>query len=149
MATFRRHAKPPTRLAGDGRRRRRALGRLRGDERGSATVEFVICAAAMVLLLLMVVQIGVWYHSRAVAQTAARHGVDHVRTIDGSTGAGISAANEFLAQAGSGLRDSDVTASRTVEVSSVSVSANVVSILPGVNLTVHVTVDAPTERISP
>lgn len=103
----------------------------------------------MILLLLMVVQIGVWYHTRAVAQTAARHGLDHVRTVDGSTGAGIDAASEFLAQAGNGLRDPAVNASRTAEVSSVSVSGNVVSVLPGFGFTVSVTVDAPTERIEP
>lgn len=120
-----------------------------GVERGSSTVEFVICTAAAVLLLLMVLQIGVWYHTRAVAQTAARHGVDHVRTTDGSTDSGIDIAHEFLAQSGNGLRDPDVSAQRTLEVSSVSVSGDVVSILPGVTLTVSVTVDAPTERIEP
>lgn len=128
---------------------RDARARLRSDDRGSSTVEFVICAAVMVLLLLMVVQIGVWYHTRAVAQTAARHGLDHVRTVDGSTEAGIGAANEFLAQSGNGLDDPNVSASRTFETSTVSVSGNVVTILPGVRLTVNVTVDAPTERVIP
>lgn len=103
----------------------------------------------MVLLMMMVIQVGVWYHSRAVAQTAARHGLDQVRTVDGSTAAGISAANEFLAQAGDALDNTDVSASRNAEVSSVSVSGSVVSLLPGVSLSVHVTVDAPTERTVP
>ncbi len=62
----------------------------------------------MVLLLLMVIQIGVWYHTRAVAQTAARHGLDHVRTLDGSTGDGIAVADEFLAQSGGGLEGAQV-----------------------------------------
>ena len=44
-------------------------------DRGSSTVEFVIASAAMVLLLLMVVQVGVWYHTRAVAQTDALAGL--------------------------------------------------------------------------
>lgn len=126
------------------RRLRRRLG---SDERGSATVEFVICVAGMVMLLLLVVQAAVAFHGRAVAHTAARHGLDHVRTLDGSTAAGVSAASSFLAQAGGGLRDSDVTASRGADTSSVSVSATVISVLPGVNLTINVTVDAPTERI--
>src|SRR4051812_40478818 len=88
---------PPARRQ---RRRRRARWR---DDRGSATVEFLICAAAMVLLLMMVVQVGVWYHTSAVAQTAARLGLDHVRTFDGSTHEGIEVATEFIDQAGSGL----------------------------------------------
>lgn len=103
----------------------------------------------MVLLLLMVVQVAVWYHTRAVAQTAARHGLDHVRVLNGSAEAGETAAHEFLDQAGGGLHDAQVNATRTVEVSTVSVSGNVVSILPGVSFTVSVTVDAATERIEP
>ena len=103
----------------------------------------------MVLLLMMVVQIGVWYHSRAVAQTAARHGLDHVRTLDGSTADGIAIANEFLAQAGGGLDGAQVNATRTALESTVTVTGRVVSILPGVSFAVTVTVDAPTERIEP
>lgn len=126
---------------------RRLRRRLASDERGSTTVEFVICLAGMVMLLLLVVQAAVAFHGRAVAHTAARHGLDHVRTLDGSTAAGVSAATSFLAQAGGGLRDSNVTASRGAETSSVTVSANVVSVLPGARFTINVTVDAPTERI--
>ncbi len=118
-------------------------------DRGSSTVEFVIASAAMVLLLLMVVQVGVWYHTRAVAQTAARHGLDHVRTINGSPSEGIDVASEFLDQSGGGLENRNVDATRTAAVSSVTVSGQVVSILPGVSFTVSVTVDAPTERIEP
>lgn len=97
----------------------------------------------------MVVQVGVWYHTRAVAQTAARHGLDTVRILDGSPDDGIAVASEFLAQAGRGLHDPRVRATRTAEQSSVSVSGHVVSVLPGVSFTVSVTVDAPTERIEP
>ena len=118
-------------------------------DRGSSTVEFVIASAAMVLLLLMVVQVGVWYHTRAVAQTAARHGLDHVRTFNGSPSEGIDVASEFLDQSGGGLENRNVDATRTAAVSSVTVSGRVVSILPGVSFTVSVTVDAPTERIEP
>ena len=118
-------------------------------DRGSSTVEFVIASTAMVLLLLMVVQVGVWYHTRAVAQTAARHGLDHVRTINGSPSEGIDVASEFLDQSGGGLENRNVDATRTAAVSSVTVSGRVVSILPGVSFTVSVTVDAPTERIEP
>ncbi|HWL41770.1 MAG TPA: TadE/TadG family type IV pilus assembly protein [Ilumatobacter sp.] len=119
------------------------------DDRGSASVEFVLCAAAVVLLFLLVIQVGVWYHSRAVAQTAARHGLDHVRTLNGSTDAGVAAANEFLDQAGGGLSSRDVSATRDIEESTVTVTGNVVSILPGVSFNVSVTVNAPTERIEP
>lgn len=109
----------------------------------------MICAAAMVLLLLMVVQVAVWYHTRAVAQTAARHGLDHVRVLHGDPDQGVAVTREFLAQSGTGLHEPQVNVTRTVELSTVSVSGNVVSVLPGVSFTVSVTVDAPTERIEP
>ena len=120
----------------------------RGDG-GSSTVEFVIASAVMVLLLLVVVQVGLYFHLRAVAQTAARHGVDEVRVFDGSTDQGIAAAGEFLDQGGQSLHDRAVSAQRTVESSSVRVSGSVVSVIPGITLTVDVTASAPTERITP
>ena len=103
----------------------------------------------MVMLLLVIVQFALYFHLRAVAQTAARHGLDHVRVIDGSTDAGITAANEFLDQGGRSLVNRDLTAERSAVASSMSVSGMVVSIIPGVNLRVEVTVDAPTERVTP
>lgn len=103
----------------------------------------------MVMLLLVIVQFALYFHMRAVAQTAARHGLDHVRVIDGSTDAGITAAGEFLEQGGRSLEDRDIIAERSAVASSMSVSGMVVSIIPGLNLRVEVTVDAPTERVTP
>jgi len=109
----------------------------------------VIGAALMVMLLLVVVQFALYFHLRAVAHTAARHGLDNVRVLDGSTDAGIAATNEFLDQSGTSLEDRDVRAARTATVSSISVSGHVVSVVPGLRLLVEVTVDAPTERVTP
>lgn len=103
----------------------------------------------MVMMLLVIVQFALYFHLRAVAQTAARHGLDHVRVVDGSTDAGLTAANEFLDQGGRSLIDRDVTAERSAVASSTSVSGMVVSVIPGLNLRVEVTVDAPTERVTP
>ncbi len=134
--------RPRNRTHPSPRRRRRGDG-------GSSTVEFVIAAAVMVSLLLVIVQVGLYFHLRAVAQTAARHGVDEVRVLDGSTDQGITAAGEFLDQAGTSLHHRTVRAQRTAESSSVRVTGTVVSVLPGVALTVDVTANAPTERITP
>jgi hypothetical protein len=103
----------------------------------------------MVVMLLVIVQFALYFHLRAVAQTAARHGLDHVRVVDGSTDAGIAATNEFLDQAGSSLDDRGVSAERGAVASTMTVSGRVVSIIPGLDLRVEVTVDAPTERVSP
>lgn len=136
---------------GESRRRivDRARNERRSDDRGSSTVEFVICAALMVMLLIVIVQVGVYFHTRAVAQTAARQGLDQVRVVDGSTDSGVATANEFLDQAGGSLEDRNVTATRTAVHATVTVSGSVVSIIPGLDLHVDVTVDAPLERVTP
>lgn len=119
------------------------------SERGSSTVEFVISAGVMVLLLLVIVQVALYFHLRAVAVTAARHGLDQVRVAEGTPERGVDAAEEFLDQGGSNLEAASVTAARTAESSSVTVEGNVVSVVPGLVLHVDVTVEAPTERLTP
>lgn len=103
----------------------------------------------MMLLLLVVVQFALYFHLRAVAHTAARHGLDNVRVYDGTPDAGIAAANEFLDQSGTSLEHRHIQADRTVATSSITVSGTVVSVIPGLELPVDVTVVAPTERIAP
>jgi TadE-like protein len=129
----------------------RVRGAARSDEaeRCSSTVEFVVCAVLMVFMLMAMIQFALYFHLRSVASTAARHGVDQVRVLDGSTGAGIAAANEFLDQAGSSLDGRSVSADRTAVSSSVTVSGSVAAVIPGLTLRVSVTVEAPTERVEP
>lgn len=103
----------------------------------------------MVTMLMVIVQFGLYFHLRAVAQTAARQGLDHVRVVEGSADDGITTANEFLDQAGRSLQGREVTAERGPATSSMTVTGTVVSVVPGLNLRVEVTVDAPTERVTP
>lgn len=103
----------------------------------------------MVMILLAVVQIGVYFHLRAVAQTAARHGLDEARVAEGSPAEGIAAANAFLDQSGGGIENRSVTANRTDTEASVRVAGKVVTILPGLDLTIEVEVQAPVERVTP
>lgn len=109
----------------------------------------MIAAALMVMILLTIVQVGVYFHARAVAQTAARHGLDEVRVVYGSSAAGEAAANAFLDQSGGGIENRVVSADRTATTASVTVTGTVVTILPGLSLTVEVEVDAPVERVTP
>lgn len=103
----------------------------------------------MVTMLTVIVQFGLYFHLRAVAHTAAREGLDHVRVVEGSADDGIATANEFLDQAGQSLEARRVTAERGPSTSSMTVAGKVVSVVPGLNLRVEVTVDAPTERVTP
>jgi TadE-like protein len=112
-------------------------------------VEFAIGTALMVTMLTVIVQFALYFHLRTVAHTAARHGLDHVRVVDGSPDEGIATANEFLDQTGRSLEGRSVSAARGPTTSTVTVIGDVVSVVPGLNLRVEVTVDAPTERVTP
>ncbi len=102
---------------------------------------------AVVGLLLAVVQVGIYFHGRSVALTAARHGVDTARVLGGTGEAGAEMTTQFLTQHGEALVGSAVTATRDIEEASVTVTGSALSVLPGVSLPVTVTVRAPVERV--
>ena len=52
--------------------------RARG-ERGSATTELVIAMPALLLLIMSIIQFGLWYHASHVAKAAAQEGVRAAR----------------------------------------------------------------------
>lgn len=117
-------------------------------QRGASSVEYAVTAGLLVLLLLVIVQVGVYFHLRTAAQTAARHGLDVLRVTEGTPEDGIATAEEFLDQAAGALRDPSVTAARTATTATVTVRGVVTSVVPGLALTIEVTVDAPVERIT-
>ena len=122
--------------------------RARGDC-GSTVVELAVVLPLMILLLMMVIEAGIYFHTRAVVVTAARHGLDSARAENGSTVDGTASTNQFLDQAAGGLRTRSVQVTRTATDATVTVSGDVVSVLPLVPFTVDVTVTAPVERILP
>ena len=103
----------------------------------------------MVFMLMAIIQIALYFHMRSVATTAAHHGLDRVRVVNGSSASGIAAANEFLDQAGRSLESRSVDATRTQQTSTVTVKGHVVAVIPLLDLSVSVTVDAPTEKVTP
>ena len=101
----------------------------------------------VMLLLMVVVQAGVYFHTRAVATTAARKAVTAARIEDGRPADGQQAAEQFLDQNGAALRARQVTVTRSD--TTATVSGDVASVLFGVPFSVSVTVDAPAERMTP
>jgi len=100
----------------------------------------------MVLFLLVVVQLALYVHTRSVATTAARHGLDEARVLEGTEDRGVAVAEEFLDQAGQGLEGSSVTVTRSPTRTEVHVTGTVVSVVPGLDLRLDVAVEAATER---
>jgi Flp pilus assembly protein TadG len=123
--------------------------RTREHERGSATVQLAIAMPLVMLLLMVVVQAGLYFHTQAVATTAARKAVDAARVSGGSSAAGVATADEFLGESGRSLDHPRVAVVRSRGSATSTVSGRVVSVLFGIPLTVSVTVSAPVEQVTP
>lgn len=102
----------------------------------------------MLLLLMAVVQLGLWFHVRAVMTTAANKGVDAARVDGGTAEDGQRAAETFLAKT-EALDGVSIDVDRDADSASVEVAGDVTSLLFGVPLQVRVVVDAPVEQVSP
>jgi len=120
----------------------------RRDDAGATTVEVAVLLPLMLLLLMAVVQVGLWFHVRAVMTTAANKAVDATR-VDAATPAdGEQAAAEFLAHTAA-LDDIAVDVDRGPDEARAQVSGQVVSLMFGLPITVTVVVDAPVETVEP
>ena len=124
----------------------RATGRLRRDESGQAA-EAVIVFPVLLLLILSVVQFGLWYHAAAVAKAAVAEGVRTARA-EGATGAeGAAAARDFLAVAGpTAVEDVQLSVSRDTNVARVELRATADRLIPGIPLPIHAVAQSPVER---
>lgn len=124
-------------------------GRHQAPAAGASTLEFVVVFTVLLGLLLAVVQTAIWFHARAVAVTAATHGLDAARVTTGSVAGGQSMTNQFLDQTGGWLRNREVRVERGATTARVSVGGEALAVLPGVPLRLTVHVAAPVERVVP
>lgn len=119
-----------------------------GDpERGSLSLETSIIIGPMLLLLLLVIQLGIYGHANNVARSAAQVGAQAGRGINASGAAVQQAASQYLANTG-GLLNSHVNAStgRTVTVTITGTAATIVPLIPMPK--VSATASLPKERVT-
>jgi Flp pilus assembly protein TadG len=120
------------------------------NDRGTATVEVAVALPVVMLLLMLVVQAGVYFHTSAVATTAAHKGLDALRVEEGSAPAARAATEGFLDSNAPALETRAVAVDRSGDRAEVTVSGEVVSLVFGVDLfPVHVTATAPIEQVTP
>lgn len=120
--------------------------RLRG-ERGDATVEAVLAVPVLLLLIMTVIQFGLFYHAAHTAEAAAQEGVRAARVEDGTAADGRDRAERFMHDAAPTLvNDVRVDAARDNEVARVEVTGSVRAIVPGLHLSVHAKAESPVER---
>ena len=118
----------------------RARRRRRRDERGASGVEFLIMATILV-------QFGINLHAQRVAEAAAREGAVEAARFDGTEGAGSRTAKEYVTEDGSpAVTASTVSASRSGTQATVTVTVEVVSIMPWLDDPITSTATVPVER---
>jgi Flp pilus assembly protein TadG len=127
--------------------------RRRRDERGgSDLVQMVITAPVLLVTILTIFQVGLFLHGRNVAEQAAQEGAKVARSYDGSEAAARRRTKTFLRAVGrTTLKNRMVVVKRdeTVELATVTVTGDVKSLVPGIDLKVSETASAPIERPVP
>lgn len=100
-------------------------------ERGSVAVELAVVAPALMLLVLGVLQFGLWYHAQNVVQTAAQEGARTAAAEEGTAEGGRTRALEVLADGlGQAAESQDAIASLDQDAAQVVVTAEMPGLLP-------------------
>ena len=130
---------------------RAARRRLAGD-RGAGSAEVVVATPLLMLLILLVIQFGIWAHATHVAQATAEEALAAARVQGGTAAAWQARARQVLGQIGGAiLLSPHVTVTRTATTVTVTITADAERVLPlpGLGLPVTVTVTGPVERFVP
>jgi hypothetical protein len=123
---------------------------LDGRDRGSASIEFVITAVAVIALIFTAIQASTYFWARSIAAGAAQEGANAQRAYNAAPGAGQARANDFLASTGDGLNDTSISVTSDGQQVQVTVTGHCLSVIPGfcnvfpVTATVHGTVERVT-----
>lgn len=121
------------------------------DERGTASLaQTVLVTPALLLALMLIVQFGLFFHAQNVAENAAQEGAAAGRRFDGSEEGAAQRARMFLAELGPRtLNNQTVSAQRTPETATVTITGTVISLVPGLDLKVEESASGPVERYVP
>jgi Flp pilus assembly protein TadG len=121
-----------------------------GRDRGAATVQLMIATPALLLMLMLIVQAGVWMHATHIAETVAARALEATRAQNGTTADGQHTAQRTLhALAGGTLRDVRVSVTRTATTSQVRITGTAEPLLPGRPWRISAVAAGPNERFVP
>lgn len=116
------------------------------DDRGAGSLEMVLVFPALLVLILAIVQFGLWYEAEHAAIAAAQQGAQAARLQGGSAAAGKLAATGFLHEAAPTLVEQPaVRVTRSATTAQAIVTGFVVSLIPGLHLQVSASSSAPVE----
>lgn len=121
--------------------------RLRG-ERGMTTIQVAILFPVVLFWIMLIVQYGLWWHAKQVANAAAAEAVDAAQVSSGTARDGEDAAASYLAQAGN-LDNVTITVTREPTVVTAEVRGEAPRLVPGFEWSVTARSNAPVERFIP
>lgn len=124
------------------------MGRRVRDERGMTTIQVAILFPVVLFWIMLIIQYGLWWHAKQVANAAAAEAVDAAQVSTGSARDGEDAAASYLAQSGN-LDNVTVTVSREPTVVIVEVRGDAPQLVPGFAWSVTARSTAPVERFIP
>jgi len=122
-------------------------GRFR-SERGMTTIQVAILFPVVLLWLMLIVQYGLWWHAKQVANAAAAEAVDAAQVSDGTAADGEAAAASYLGQSGN-LENVTVAVDRQPTVVIAEVHGDAPQLVPGFSWSVTARSEAPVERFIP
>ena len=112
------------------------------------TSQVAIVFPALLFWIMLIVQYGLWFHAKQVAEAAAAEAVDAAQTPAASTQDGEAAARSFLAASGN-LSNAAVVVSRDLTLVTVEVRGDAPQIVPGFSWSVRARAQSPLERFVP
>jgi Flp pilus assembly protein TadG len=118
------------------------------DERGMTTIQVAILFPVVLFWIMLIVQYGLWWHAKQVANAAAAEAVDAAQVSSGTARDGEDAAASYLAQSGN-LDDITITVSREPTAVTVEVHGDAPRLVPGIEWSVTARSAAPVERFIP
>lgn len=114
------------------------------------TISLAIVFPAVLFVILLVVQSGLWWYADQAALTAAREGVEAGRSVGAGAGDGPARAKAFTDRLGDLARVQDITPSGDAELYRLTVTVHPASVLPFFDsLTLSRTASAPREKFVP
>ncbi len=118
-------------------------------ERGSASIQMVILMPAMFAVMFLGLQAALIYHARTLAIASAQEGARAAGAENGTAGAGISTARDYLTTtAGDALTATAVTGNRTTTTATITVRGVALSVLPGWRPAISQSSSVTVERIT-
>jgi Flp pilus assembly protein TadG len=113
-----------------------------------STIQVAILFPAILFWLMLIVQYGLWWHAKQVANAAAAEAVNSAHISTGSENAGQRAAADYLSQAGN-LANVRITVDRTPTVVTAEIHGDAPQLVPGFSWSVTARSVAPVERFVP